>query len=325
MTAIALENPSRNRILTIGSENDRYPNRPSSYFQQFYFALIEYWLKPRPAMIEVDSVIEHVLHLIALEVTEIQEELDEDTIKLPLLAKEEADVLVLSMALFINNITRHTGEIPDFEKIERYTNGQARTVDIYQQKMDSLTKPNQIDPDDEEALKAVLEQIYVLTGSLINHAVPFPAPDYMLFVIQEVLRKNIRNYPAEYFAATHWLSSEALSIEQMLQEYEHAVKALKLIRKHTGNNTAGLRREYHRPYRMLIHDFENSEAALTQLEAHLVEGHLDAVTGAVKERRYNESLLTVKPTYRNTSELVVVANARQTKLIFDAQQRYRAA
>jgi hypothetical protein len=312
--------PAENRasVPKVGYENDRMVERPSSQFSFFYFLLIREWFGRRGAMVQADSDAVKVAGMVFEEVLETLEELDRNVLDLELLTKEQVDILVLTMAISINKITRFTGKIPDFNHIETSINGQAPSADIYVDKMAVLTKPENIDSEDNESLMAMVTEMLILTGSFINHGPAYPDSRYMKRMMVETHLKNDKNYPAEYLSKYHWLDGRELTVDELEQEHVHARKAMKLIRLHTGNDTNGLKREYHRPYRYLIHDFENSEKAIAQLEALLVSGHLKTVVSLVIAGNYNENLLTVYPEYRNQAELLVRPNDKQVKVIFDA-------
>jgi len=269
--------PAENRatVPNVGYENDRMVERPSSQFSFFHFLLIREWFGRRGAMVQADSDAVKVAGMVFEEVLETLEELDRDVLDLELLAKEQVDILVLTMAIAINKITRFTGQIPDFNHIETSINGQAPSADIYVDKMAVLTKPENIDSEDNESLMAVVTDMLILTGSFINHGPAYLNSKYMRRMMVETHLKNDKN---------------------------------------------GLRREYHRPYRFLIYDFENSEKALLQLEALLIGGHLNTVMTAVLQGQYDENFLTVEPNYRENSELLVRPSEAQTKMIFDGSK-----
>jgi hypothetical protein len=142
--------PAENRasVPKVGYENDRMVERPSSQFSFFYFLLIREWFGRRGAMVQADSDAVKVAGMVFEEVLETLEELDRNVLDLELLTKEQVDILVLTMAISINKITRFTGKIPDFNHIETSINGQAPSADIYVDKMAVLTKPENIDSED---------------------------------------------------------------------------------------------------------------------------------------------------------------------------------
>lgn len=95
----------------------------------------------------------------------------------------------------------------------------------------------------------------------------------------DVLDKNDRNYPAEFFNGVHPVTSRKLNPDEVTLQYAHSRKCFKMIRMvhreilHQSDRDYGLERADWKKYSPLISDFENSELGHLNLLMKLSKDH----------------------------------------------------
>jgi hypothetical protein len=279
--------PEMKPYASIGVERER-GTRAVDFLPYVYFAIKKYWIGPRPTMKVADTDVGHMLEYGWAEGVEMLGELEGSTLNLNAYAREAVDELVILSSASMNN-----GIVPDFKAIATSANGQANNETKLLGTLEKFTRVESVDGiDNPVALKAHLNKLYTAVFSFIHHGPVLPSPDFILYSLEEVLSKNSRNYPAEYFQNTHWQTGRKLTDEEMEASYYHASRSLRIIRTFTGNKPEGLDRQDHYPYRFFIWDFENSQARQNELRQVLQQ---DLVTPTVFPEGMSQTVLTYQP------------------------------
>lgn len=243
-------------------------SRPSQALESIAQIVSQKWLKPRPAIAELDSVLSATFLHVSSELEEVLAELDKSDIDKKELLKEIIDIYVLVLAIGYSRLVT-----PNLADVEARVNGQARTADSFDTKMRSLLSTIDIAELDKnpEKLRQVVSELLILVGSFLNHGpLSRSQPVDVVQGARLVQSKNERNYYFPYFSNIDFYTRRELTKEEQIQRAFHAFKCLKLIRaditQRVGEKKDGIDFSDHNPFRFLIHDWEHSQQAIAQIK-----------------------------------------------------------
>ena len=264
-----IKQPNKLQILTPGQTADRRLDNLSQdhvwFLSQFFTIINRYWLEPRPIMMLHNQDQQLSSQLTRGEIQEAQaEHLFEGALinHGQELQKEVLDIFVLATSLFNNLKTLENlnlAELAYFNHQELIRLGQSNHV---YERLDHLVSVLA----EAEDWRLAQELKANLLSLVINLPVDFEPRE----ILQAVLIKNNRNYPAAYFQIFDPILKRDLTELEQTQKYVHLKKALAILRYDYEQDLIDL----HSQFAFLIHNFKHSETSLERLRLELDTSHL---------------------------------------------------
>jgi len=192
---------------------------------------IEQWVWERPAFWRPNADLRVMSGLIRRETHEPEEELSYwDT---PDFSDLKLSMELLDVYFFLASFTSLNDFWKDFDVVSIHSrlNGRGSRSAAFEELRDvSGNIPDSLNP------KKDVEYFLALLFSIMRHA-----PVTISFsMIDKILEKNGRNYPAAYFNGRHPVTGELLDEEGQFQQYKNGKDGLRIIRDQTGNKLGGL-------------------------------------------------------------------------------------
>lgn len=216
------------------------------------------FLQDRPAVRAMDSNIHGIIGAIIGEADEAEEEYGHNGTYSPELHRKE----LVDILFFIESFAITVGVELNYDRILSLFG----KVDTGSQIYDTVREiAGNIPTSDvtQAQLARDLEYAYALVFQHMYELKEIQSP---LVVLTQVLQKNVRNYPAEYFNGIDEKTGNALTFPELIKQYIHAVRAMRMIRTASGNNPKGLEPHHHKPFGESIRGWRTTEDSLAHLE-----------------------------------------------------------
>lgn len=220
------------------------------------------FLQDRPAVRAMDSNIHGIIGAIIGEADEAEEEYGHNGTYSPELHRKE----LVDILFFIESFAITVGVELDYDRILSLFGKVDTGSQIYDTVREIAGNIPVAGDVAQPQLARDLEYAYALVFKHMYELREIQSP---LVVLTQVLQKNVRNYPAEYFNGIDEKTGNALTFPELIKQYIHAVRAMRMIRTASGNNPKGLEPHHHKPFADSIRGWKTTEGSLAQLESSL--------------------------------------------------------